>query len=128
VRAGRQRREEHEPLDARALGGLDHPPRRDRVEFLDRAVRLVADRRGEVDDGPDAAQGVAERRRIGQVAQRDLHADALGPQPARVAHEAAHGLPRGGQTAQEGGPDEPGGAGEQQHVWQVSIESRAPAP
>ena len=38
-----------------------------------------------------AAQGVAERGRVGQVAERDLDAHALVAEPARVAHEAAHG-------------------------------------
>ena len=37
-----------------------------------------------------ATQRVAERRRVGQVAERDLHAYALGAQPPGVAYEAAH--------------------------------------
>ena len=59
---------------------------------------------------------MAERRRIGQVAERDLHADALGAETPRVAHQAADGLPRGRQPAQEGGADEPRGAGEEEHA------------
>ena len=103
----RERREEHEALDARALGGLDHPPGRDAVELLDRPVGLVADRGGEVHHGADAAQGVAERRRVGQVAEGDLDPNALGAEAARVAHEAANRLPGGGEAGQEGGADEP---------------------
>ena len=51
---------------------------------------LVADRRGEVHDRVDAAHRVAERRRVGEVAERDLDPHALGAQPARVADQAAH--------------------------------------
>ena len=40
-------------------------------------------------DGVDAAQRVAERERIGEVAERDLDADALVAEPARIAHQAA---------------------------------------
>ena len=47
------------------------------------------------------AQGVAERARVGQVAQRQLHPHPVGPEPARVAHQAAHGLgPDVGQPPQ----------------------------
>ena len=62
-----------------------------------------------------AAQRVAERRRVGEVAERDLHAHALGAQPARVAHQAAHRLAGRHEPAQQRAPDEPGGAGQQQH-------------
>ena len=48
-----------------------------------------------------------------QVAERDLHAHALGPEPARVAHEAADGLAGGRQAAQERRADRAGGAGEE---------------
>ena len=78
--------------------------------------RLVADGGGEVDDGVDAAQRVAERRRVGEVAERDLHAHALGPEPPRVAHQAAHRPPGGGQARQQRGADVAGGAGEQDHA------------
>ena len=54
---------------------------------------LVADGGGEVHDGVDAAQGVAERRRVGEVAQRDLDAHAVGAEAPRVADEAAHRAP-----------------------------------
>jgi hypothetical protein len=116
VRGGAQRAEEHEAAHARGLGGLDHAPRRDAVELLDRAARLVADRGGQMHDGRHAAQRVAKRRRVGEVAQRDLHAHALGPEAARIAHQAAHRDAFRGQAAQDGGADESGGAGEQQHA------------
>ena len=54
---------------------------------------------GEVHDGADAAQGVAERRRVGEVAEGDLDAHALGPEPARVAHQAADRRPAGDAAA-----------------------------
>ena len=91
-RRGAERREEHEVLDPGVLGGPHHPPGRDAVELLDRRVRLVAERGGEVDDGAHAAQRVAEGARVGQVAERDLHADPLGAEAARVADEAADRL------------------------------------
>ena len=43
-------------------------------------------------DGVHAAQRVAERGRVGQVAERDLDPHPLVAEPARVAHQAAHGL------------------------------------
>ena len=64
-----------------------------RVQLLDRAARLVADRGGQVHDGVHAAQRVAERRRVGQVAQRDLDPHALVAEAARVAHQARTGRP-----------------------------------
>ena len=62
------------------------------------------------------AQRVAKRRRVGEVAEGDLHAHALGAQAPRVAHQAAHRAPGGGQARQQRGADEAGGAGEQQHA------------
>ena len=86
------------------------------VELLDRAARLVADRGGQVHDRVHAAHRVAERRRVGQVAERDLHPHALGAQPPRVAHQAAHRAAFGEQAAQQRGADEAGRAGKQQHA------------
>ena len=54
--------------------------------------RLVADRRRQVDDGVDAAQALAHRVRVGEIAEvpeRDLHVDPPRPQPARVPDQAA---------------------------------------
>ena len=78
-------------------------------------VRLVAVRGGEVDDGARPAQRLAVGARIGQVADRDLDPDALGPQAARIADQAAHRLAARGEAPQQGGADESGGTGEQQH-------------
>jgi len=78
-------------------------------------VRLIANRRGEMHDGVNAAQRVAEGGRIGEVAESDLHAHALSAQAARVAHQAAHLSAFGDETTQHGGANETCGAGEQQH-------------
>ena len=51
--------------------------------------------------------------RVGEVAERDLDAHPLGPEAARIAHQAAHGLAARGQAAQQRGADQPGGAGQQ---------------
>ena len=77
------------------LGGAQQAPGGDAVDLLDRRLRLVALRGGEVDDGLDAAQGVAEGRRVAEVAERDLHPHALRAEPPRVAHQAADRLARG---------------------------------
>ena len=110
-----ERREEDEALRAGALRGLHHAPRRDAVELLDRAARLVADGSRQVHDRVDAAQRVAKGGRIGEVAERDLHAHALGAQPPRVANEAAHVGSFGHQAAKQRGADEAGRAGKEQH-------------
>ena len=115
ARRGAQRGEEHEPLHAGALGRLDQPPGGDAGQLLDRAVGLVADHRGQVDDGVDAAQRVAERQVVAEIAERDLDPDALGPQPPRIADQAANRRAGGDQAAQQGAADGSGGAGEQQH-------------
>ena len=41
-----------------------------------------------------------------EVAEGDLHAHALGAQAPRVAHQAAHRAPGGGQARQQRGADE----------------------
>ena len=79
-------------LDAGALGGPQQAPGGDAVDLLDRGAGLVALGGGQVDDGLDAAQGVPEGGRVAEVAERDLHADALRAQAAGIADEAAHGL------------------------------------
>ena len=89
-----ERREEHEAPRAGALGGPDQPPGGDAVELLDRSVGLVADHRRQVHDRVDAAQRVAKRQRVAEVAERDLDADPLGAEPPRVAHQAADRRPR----------------------------------
>jgi hypothetical protein len=109
-------RAEDEVLDAGAAGRLHHAPRRDAVELLDRSAGLVARRAGEVHHRAHAAQRVAERRRVGQVAEHDLDAHALLAQPARVPDQAPDRATRRGQSANDGRADQPGGAGEQQHA------------
>ena len=95
------------------------------VELLDRRPRLIADRGRQVDDRVDAAQRVAKRGRVGEVAQRDLHPHALIAEPARVAHEAAHRLPGERQAAEQGGADRAGRAGEQHHRRSLGPRTRA---
>src|SRR4029077_6017531 len=108
-------REEHEPSHARALCGPHDAPGGDPVELLDRAVRLIANRRRQVHDRVHPPQRIAKRRRIGEVAERDLHAHAQRPQPARVAHQAAHVHPVIHEPAQQRRAHLPGGSGEEQH-------------
>jgi hypothetical protein len=115
VRRRPERGEEDEALDAGALGRADHPPRRDAVELLDRPAGLVAGRARQVDDGVHAAHGVAKRRRVGEVAERDLHAHAVGAELLGVAHQATHGHALGDDPPQQGRAHCPGGAGEEQH-------------
>jgi hypothetical protein len=67
-------------------------------------------------DGVHAAQRMTERERIGKVAQRDLDADAVGFEPAWIAHQAPNGNADRGQAPQERQPDRPGGAGQEEHV------------
>ena len=68
-----------------------------------------------MDDRVHAAQGVAKGRRVGQVAEGDLHAHALVAQAPRIAHQTANRLAAGGQSPQQRRPDQAGGAGEQDH-------------
>ena len=120
LRAGAERAEEDEALDTRAPGRVDEPPGGDPAQLLDRALGLVADRRRQVDHGVDAAQRVAERGRVGEVAERDLHAHAILAEPARIAHQAAQRHLRGDQTPAEGASDQAACAGEEQHAQQRS--------
>ena len=66
-------------------------------------------------DRVDPAQRVAERGRVGQVAQRDLDAHALVAEAALVAHQGAHGLAVRGEPAQQRGADRAGGARQKDH-------------
>ena len=114
------RREEHEALRARSLGRPHEPQRRHGVQLLDRRAWLVADRGGQVHHRVDAAQGVAERGRVRQVAERDLNPHALVAEPARVAHEAANRPRLGGEPPQQRGADGSRGPREQDHRRPVS--------
>jgi len=44
-----------------------------------------------------------------------VHVHALGPESPRIAHEAAHGLPAGDESAQYCTAEQAGGAREQDH-------------
>ncbi len=61
------------------------------------------------------AHGVAEGGRVGEVAEGDLHPHALGAEPPRVAHEAAHLRAFGQQAAQQRRAHQAGRAGKQEH-------------
>ena len=98
-----------------ALRGAHQAKGGERVQLLDRGARLVADRGRHVDHRVHAAKGVAERGRVREVAERDLHAHALVAEPARVAHQRAHRPAVEREAAQKGGADGAGGPGEQDH-------------
>ena len=98
---GAERGEEHEPLHAGALGGLDQAPGGDAGQLLDRAAGLVADHRGQVHDRVDAAQRMTEGEMVPEVAEGDLDLNALGPEAAGVADQAAHRGSRSDQAAQQ---------------------------
>ena len=78
-------------------------------------VGAVAQGGGEVDHGLDAAHRVAERAGVGEIAERDLNADPLLAEAARISDQAADGRAAGRQPPQQGHSDRPGRAGQQQH-------------
>ncbi len=98
---GAERGEEHEPLDAGPLGGLHKPPSGDAGELLDRSPGLITDHRGEVNDRVDAAQRMAEREVVAEIAERDLDLDPLGAEAAWIAHQAADRGADGDQPPQQ---------------------------
>ena len=59
-----------------------------------------------------------------QVADRELHADALGAEPAGVAH-AADRLTARREATQYRRSDEPGGTRQQKHAWEPSSPRRS---
>jgi hypothetical protein len=77
-------------------------------------VGLVADRRGEVDHGVGAAQGLALKVAIAEsreVAERDLDVDSMTPEPPRVPRQGADvvaGAQQKGQKRPANGPARPG--------------------
>ena len=104
------------------------PPGGDPVQLLDRTVRLVADRRGQVHHGINAPQRVAKGGRVGEVAERDLHAHAHGAEPARVAHQAAYVRPVVDEPAQQRRAHLAGRARKQQHgSYNMRLPQRTPA-
>jgi hypothetical protein len=73
-----------------------------------------------VHDGVDAAQGVAEREMVREVAHRDLDADAILVESAGIPNEAANRRTAGGQPPQERPSDRSGGACQQQHCAEAT--------
>ena len=55
-----------------------------RAELLDRTARLIANRRREMHHGAHAAQRVAKRGRIGEVAEGDLNEFLEKPEVRKV--------------------------------------------
>jgi hypothetical protein len=51
-------------------------------------------------DCADAPHRVAKRRWVGEVAECDLYANALGSEAPRVTHQATHRLSFGDQSTQ----------------------------
>ena len=115
VRRGAERHRPQQVLGAGALGRAQQPPGGEPVELLDRRAGLVALGAGEVDHGPHAAQRVAERGRVGEVARGQLDVHPLGPEPPRVAHQAAHGLAAADEPPQHRGAEQAGRSREQDH-------------
>ena len=69
-----------------------------------------------MDHGPHAAQRVAERGRVGEVAGGELHVHPLRPEPARIAHQAAHRLAARDEPPQHRGAEQAGRSREQDHA------------
>jgi hypothetical protein len=65
---------------------------------------------------------VTERERVAEIAQRDLHPDALRAKPARVAHEAAHWRSGGREAGQQGHPHRPRRTCQEQHRGEATDE------
>ena len=82
-------------------------------------MRLVADRRREVDHGVDAAQRLARRCAVAearQVAEGDLDVDAVPAEPARVADQGPDVVAGLEQQREQRPADGSGRAGEQDHA------------
>ena len=68
-----------------------------------------------MDHGVDAAQRVAERQMVCEVAEGDLDADTLGAQTPWVADQAAHRHAGCREASQQWQADGSGRAGQQKH-------------
>ena len=108
-----------------ALGRAQQPPGREPLDLLERRPGLVALGAGEVHDRAHAAQRVAKRTGVREVADRQLDAHALGAEAPRIAHQSADGLAPRGQAAQHGGPEQARGAGQQEHADTLARSARA---
>ncbi len=102
-------------LDARLLGRAQQPVRAERGHLLDAARRLIANRGGQVDHRVGAADGVAEAARIAEIGERELHANPLRTESARIANQAADLVARVEQPGQQRGAHDAGPSGEQDH-------------
>ena len=107
--------EEDEAPDAGLLGRPQQPVGAERGHLLDPPRRLVADRRRQVDHGVGAADRVAQAPRVAEVGERELHADPLGPEPPRIADQAADLVARVEQHRQQRRAHHPRPSGEQDH-------------
>jgi hypothetical protein len=74
-----------------------------------------------VDHGVGAAQRVAKRVRIAEVAERKLHPNPVRPQPAGVADEGSDGLSRLDQGRQKGLADGARCAGDRDHAGTLVV-------
>ncbi len=119
------RAEEEEALGSRGLCIAQQAGRREPVELLDAAGRLVADRRSQVDHLARAADELPQRCRVGQVPERDLDPHAVRSQASRVPHEHAHGLSLGEQTPEQRRPDHPRRACQDDHRGVTAIVANA---
>jgi hypothetical protein len=72
-------------------------------------------------DRVDAAQRVAKRPRVPEVAERDLDPDPLGAQAPRVSDQAPDRDARGHQTPQQRAADRSRRACQQQHRRSVAV-------
>ena len=115
VRGGAERHDPDEVARPDALGRAQQPPGGEPVEFLDRRARLIAGAARQVHDDVDAAQRVAPARRVREIADGKLHADALGAEPAWVADQATDRRAACGKTADHGVAQDSGGTCQQKH-------------
>ncbi len=116
------------------LGRRDQAMGAERGDLLDPPRRLVAHRGGEVDDGVDAANGVAQAARVAEVGERELDPHPLGTEAPRVADQAADLVSFLEQHRQQRRAHDAGPSGEQNHRREPyprpagAILSRVPGP
>ena len=86
---------------ARGLRRAQQPVGAQGVDLLEPHRGLVTDRRGEVDHGVGAAHRVAQAARVGEVGERELHPDAVGPEPLRLTNQAANLVALGQELSEQ---------------------------
>ena len=112
------RREEDEAVQAGGLRAAQQARCGEPVELLHPGVRLIADRRREVDHGADAAQRPADHPGVGEVGEVAEHDPNLDPQPTqatRVADQHPHLLASLEQLRQQLAADGPRRSSNQDH-------------